>query len=118
MKVVLAATVATAVSWSSDPTSILPMIAVIALIWQVGRSMRRIENASQSLGERMVADHTRSEEQLDARLMTLGERMDSQQMSFEDHFDTEVKAFRDEVRYQHAETRRMIEAVLLRIGGG
>ena len=72
MKVVLAATVTTAASWSSNPTS-LPAIAVIALIWLVRRSMRRIEDALQSLGERMVADHARFEEQLDTRLKTLGE---------------------------------------------
>ena len=102
MKVVLAATVTTAASWSSNPTS-LPAIAVIALIWLVRRSMRRIEDALQSLGERMVADHARFEEQLDTRLKTLGERMDAQQTSFEDRLDTGVRTLRDEVCYQHAE---------------
>ena len=49
MKIVLALTVgaviSAAVSWRSDPGSILLGIAVIALIWQVGRCMQRIEDA-------------------------------------------------------------------------
>ena len=42
-------------NWSSNPTSILAAIAVIALIWRVGRWTQRIENGLQTLGERIDA---------------------------------------------------------------
>ena len=52
MKIVLALTVgaviSAAVNGRADPGSILLGIAVIALIWQMGRCMQRIEDALQA----------------------------------------------------------------------
>ena len=82
-------------NWSSNPTSILAAIAVIALIWRVGRWTQRIENGLQTLGER-----------IDAQGTSLGERI-----------DTGLKTLRDEVRQQESETRRTLDILLLRVAG-
>ena len=83
-------------NWSSNPTIIVAVIAVIGLIWQGGRWTGRIENGLKSLGERMGAELTRLEERIDNGLKTL----------------------RDEMRHEHAETRRTLDTLLLRVGGG
>ena len=83
-------------NWSSNPTIIVAVIAIIGLIWQGGRWTGRIENGLKSLGERMGAELTR----LEARI------------------DTGLKTLRDEMRHEHAETRRTLDTLLLRVGGG
>ena len=83
-------------NWSSNPTIIVAVIAIIGLIWQGGRWTGRIENGLKSLGERMGAEHTR----LEARI------------------DTGLKTLQDEMRHEHAETRRTLDTLLLRVGGG
>ena len=93
-------------NWTSNPTSILAAIAVIALIWQVGRWTQRIENGLQTLGDRIDAQGTALEERVDAQVTALEERI-----------DTGLKTLRDEVRQQQAETRRTLDILLLRVGG-
>ena len=83
-------------NWSSNPTIIVAVIAIIGLIWQGGRWTGRMENGLKSLGERMGAKLTR----LEARI------------------DTGLKTLRDEMRHEHAETRRTLDTLLLRVGGG
>ena len=83
-------------NWSSNPTIIVAVIAIIGLIWQGGRWTGRIENGLKSLGERMGAELTRLETRIDTGLKTL----------------------RDEMRHEHSETRRTLETLLLRVGGG
>ena len=83
-------------NWSSHPTIIVAVIAIIGLIWQGGRWTGRIENGLKSLGERMGAKLTR----LEARI------------------DTGLKTLRDEMRHEHAETRRTLDTLLLRVGVG
>ena len=83
-------------NWSSNPTIIVAVIAIIGLIWQGGRWTGRIENGLKSLGERMGAELTRLDERIDTGLKTL----------------------RDEMRHEHAETRRTLDTLLLRVGGG
>jgi hypothetical protein len=82
-------------NWGSNPTIIVAVIAIIGLIWQGGRWTGRIENGLKSLGERMGAELTR----LEARI------------------DTGLKTLRDEMRHEHAETRRTLDTLLLRVGG-
>ena len=82
-------------NWTSNPTIIVAVIAIIGLIWQGGRWTGRIENGLKSLGERMSAELTR----LEARI------------------DTGLKTLRDEMRHEHAETRRTLDTLLLRVGG-
>ena len=82
-------------NWSSNPTIIVAVIAVIGLIWQGGRWTGRIENGLKSLGERMGAELIRLETRIDTGLKTL----------------------RDEMRHEHAETRRTLNTLLLRVGG-
>ena len=74
----------------------MAVIAVIGLIWQGGRWTGRIENGLKALGERMGADLTRLETRIDTGLKTL----------------------RDEMRHEHSETRRTLDTLLLRVGGG
>ena len=83
-------------NWISNPTIIVAVLAVIGLIWQGGRWTGRIENGLKSLGERMGAELTRLEERIDTGLKTL----------------------RDEMRHEHAETRRTLDTLLLRVGSG
>ena len=80
-------------NWSSNPTIIVAVIAIIGLIWQGGRWTGRIENGLKALGERMGAEHTR----LEARI------------------DTGLKTLREEMRHEHAETRRTLDTLLLRL---
>ena len=82
-------------NWISNPTSILAAIAVIALIWRVGRWTQRIENG----------------------LQTLGERIDAQGTSLQQEINAGLKTLRDEMRHQQAETRRTLDILLLRVGG-
>ena len=93
-------------NWSSNPTSILAAIAVIALIWQVGRWTQRIENGLQTLGDR-----------IDAQGTALEKRMNAQVTALEERIDTGLKTLRDDVRRQQGETRRTLDILLLRVGG-
>ncbi len=74
----------------------MAVIAVIGLIWQGGRWTGRIENG----------------------LKSLGERMDAQRRTLEERIDTGLKTLREEMRQEHSETRRTLDTLLLRIGGG
>ena len=69
-------------NWSSNPTIIVAVIAIIGLIWQGGRWTGRIENG----------------------LKTLEERIDSG-----------LKTLREDMRHEHAETRRKLDTLLLRM---
>ena len=71
-------------NWSTNPTIIIALIAVISLIWQGGRWTGRIEEGLKSLSEQI---------------------------------DTGLKNLREEMRDQHAETRRALDTLLLRAGG-
>ena len=93
-------------NWSSNPTIIVAVIAIIGLIWQGGRWTGRIENGLKSLGERMSAEHTRLETRIDTGLKTL-----------EGRIETGLKILREEVRHEHAETRRTLDTLLLRVNG-
>ena len=104
-------------NWSSNPTSILAAIAVIALIWRVGRWTQRIENGLQTLGERIDAQGTSLGERIDAQGTSLGERIDAQGTSLGERIDTGLKTLRDEVRQQESETRRTLDILLLRVAG-
>ena len=94
-------------NWGSNPTIIVAVIAIIGLIWQGGRWTGRIENGLKSLGERMGAEHTRLEARIDTGLQTLQEETRHG-----------LKTLRDEMRHEHAETRRTLDTLLLRVGGG
>ena len=94
-------------NWSSNPTIIVAVIAIIGLIWQGGRWTGRIENGLKSLGERMGAELTRLEARIDTGLKTLQEETRHG-----------LKTLRDEMRHEHAETRRTLDTLLLRVGGG
>ena len=83
-------------NWTSNPTIIVAVIAVIGLIWQGGRWTGRIENGLKSLGERMGAELTRLEERIDQR--------------------AEDTPGRDAPRA--CRTRRTLDTLLLRVGGG
>ena len=81
--------------WSSNPTIILAVIAVVALIWQVGRWTHRIESG----------------------LETLRKEMGAQRRALEERIDTGLGTLRDEMRQQQLETRRTLDVLLLRVGG-
>ena len=91
-------------NWSSNPTIIVAVIAIIGLIWQGGRWTGRIENGLKSLGERMSAEHTKLETRIDTGLKTLETRI-----------DTGLKTLGEEMRHEHAETRRTLDTLLLRV---
>ena len=93
-------------SWGSDPTSVLTVIAVIALIWQGERWTQRIENGLESLGEGIEAQGTSLGEGIEAQGTSLGERI-----------DRGLKTLLDDMRHQHAETRQKLDTLLLRVGG-
>ena len=93
-------------NWSSNPTIIVAVIAIIGLIWQGGRWTGRIENGLKSLGERMGAELTRLEARIDTGLKTL-----------QDETRQGLKTLREEMRHEHAETRRTLDTLLLRVGG-
>ena len=80
-------------NWSSNPTMILGLIAIITLIWQGGRWTGRIEN----------------------RLKALGGRFDTSLKAIDGRFDTSLKTLRDEMRHEHGETRRTLDTLLLRV---
>ena len=126
--------------WSSNPTTVLAAIAVIALFWRGARWTQRMEHGLQTLGERidgqgrslearmdaqakslearMDAQAKSLEARMDAQAKSLEERMDAQAKSLEERIDTGLTTLRDEVRQQQAETRRTLDILLLRVGGG
>ena len=105
-------------NWSSNPTIIVAVIAVIGLIWQGGRWTGRIENGLKSLGERMGAELTRLDTRIDSGLESISEHMDAQRRTLEERIETGLKTLRDEMRHEHSETRRTLDTLLLRVGGG
>ena len=90
-------------NWSSNPTIVVAVIAVIGLIWQGGRWTGRIENGLKSMCERMDAQRRTLEERIDIGLESLGERMDAQRRTLEERIDTGLKTLREEMRQEHSE---------------
>ena len=65
----------------------------------------------------MDAQRRTLEERIDTGLESLGERMDAQRRTLEERID-DLKTLREEMRREHSETRRTLDTLLLRIGGG
>ena len=105
-------------NWRTNPTIIVAVIAVIGLIWQGGRWTGRIENGLKSLGERMGAELTRLETRVDTGLESISEQVETQRRTLEERIETGLKTLRDEMRHEHSETRRTLDTLLLRVGGG
>ena len=103
-------------NWSSNPTIIVAVIAIIGLIWQGGRWTGRIENGLKSLGERMGAELTRLEARIDTGLKTLQDETRHGLKTLQDETRHGLKTLREEMRHEHAETRRTLDTLLLRVG--
>ena len=97
-------------AWSSNPTSILAGIAVIALIWQVGRWTQRIENGLQRLGERIDAQGTSLGERIDAQGTSLGERIDAQGTSLKERIDAQGTSLGERIDAQGTSLKERIDA--------
>ena len=97
-------------NWSSNPTSVLAAIAVIALIWQVGRWTQRIENGLQTLGERIDAQGTALGERIDAQGTALGERIDAQGTALEERMDAQRTALEERMDAQRTALEERMDA--------